>query len=265
LARSLLLLLALLVLPGCLRLRETIVLEADGSGTLRWEHEFDPAALRALLARVRATLGIDVASADLDPGVNPVAPEWLRLGAKGTKDVVLKIETKPLPDGRLRTEAESGFPSLEAAAGAGAFLGADVALERAPKDGWRLLVRDPWTPLGPGSTTVFGGLDAKFVKERFGADLKVLSRSLRITFPTPVRLTNGRVAEDGRTVTWSAPADAETPQALIVEFVLPTDTPWPTFRRRPDLAALTRRCLLPPPAPPARPAEGAPAPATEKR
>ena len=259
-ARLLLVLLALLVLPGCLRLRETIVLEADGSGTLRWEHEFDPAALRALLARVRASLGLDVAAADLDPRVNPVAPEWLRLGAKGAKDLALEIETKALPDGRLRTEAESRFPSLEAAAGAGAFLGADVALERAPKDGWRLLVRDPWTPLGPGSTTVFGGLDAKFVKERFGADLKVLSRSLRITFPTPVRLTNGRVAEDGRTVTWSAPADAETPQALMVEFVLPADTPWPTFRRRPDLAALTRRCLLPPPAPPAKPPAGAPPP-----
>jgi hypothetical protein len=267
LARSLLVLLALLVLPGCLRLRETIVLEADGSGTLRWEHEFDPAALRALLARVRETLGLEVAAAaELDPRVNPVAPEWLRAGAKGAKDVVLgKVETKPLEDGRLRTEVEGRFPSLEAAAGAGAFLGADVALERAPKDGWRLVVRDPWTSLGPGSSTVFGGLDAKFVRERFGADLKALSRSLRITFPTPVRLTNGRVAEDGRTVTWSAPADAEHPQALFVEFVLPSDTPWPTFRRRPDLAALTRRCLLPPPAPPAKPPAGTPPPSTDPR
>jgi hypothetical protein len=68
-----------------------------------------------------------------------------------------------------------------------------------------------------------------------------------------VRVTNGRVSEDGRTVTWSAPADADLPAALFVDFGLPPETAWATFRRRPDLAALTRRCLLPPPEPPTPP------------
>lgn len=255
-SRALLVSLALLALPGCLRLRETIVLAVDGSGSLRLEHEFDASALRALLGRARAALGLGEGAAprDLDPRVNPVAPEWIRAAAKRAKDVKLgNVETKALADGRLQTVAEASFPALEQAAEAGAFLGADVALERAPKDGWRLVVRDPWTPPGPGSSVVFGGLDATFVRERFGLDLKALSRSLRITFPGPIRLTNGRVAEDARTVTWSAPADAATPAALIVEFTLPADTAWGTFRRRPDLAALTRRCLLPPPQPPAPP------------
>jgi hypothetical protein len=253
--RALLLSLALLLFPGCLRLRETIVLEADGSGSFRVEHEFDAGALRALLSRARAALGLGPEStAALDPKVNPAAPEWIRAEAKRAKDVTLgPVETKPLADGRLQTVAEARFPSLEQAAAAGAFLGADVALERAPKDGWRLVVRDPWTALGPGSSVIFGGLDATFVKERFGEDLKALSRSLRITFPGPIRLTNARVAEDGRTITWSAPADASPPAALVVEFTLPPDTAWGTFRRRPDLAALTRRCLLPPPEPPATP------------
>jgi hypothetical protein len=259
--RVVLLLLAMLLLPGCLRLRETIVLEADGSGSLRWEHEFDLGALRVLLARAGSVLGLDPPGApSIGPRVNPVDPAWLRATAKPVKDVTLaNVETKALPDGRVQTVAEGRFPSLEKAAQAGSFLGADVALERAAKDGWRLVVRDPWTPLGPGSSTVFGGLDATFVRERFGTDLKALSRSLRITFPGPIRLTNGRVAEDMRTVTWSAPADAAAPGALIVEFTLPAETPWGTFRRRPDLAALTRRCLLPPPEPPAH-AGGTPAP-----
>jgi hypothetical protein len=269
--RALLVSLALLVLPGCLRIRETIVLAADGSGTLRWEHEFDLGALRALVVRARAALGLPPGEGDLASGVNPVDGAWLRALAKPVKDVTLaSVETKALPDGRLQTVAEGRFPSLQKAAEAGAFLGADVALERAPKDVWRLVVRDPWTPLGPGSSTVFGGLEATFVRERFGADLKALSRSLRVTFPVPVRLTNGRVAEDLRTVTWSAPADAATPAALIVEFILPADTAWATFRRRPDLAQLTRRCLLPPPQSlPQASGLGAPAPpqpvATEGR
>lgn len=250
------LLAALLLLPGCLRLRQTFVLEPDGSGSVRIEHEYDPAALRGLRARVRALFtppGTPIAADEWDARVNPVAPTWLTAAAHGGKDYRLTMtETQALEDGRTRVVAEGRFPSLESAARGEAFHGAEVRLERVPKDGWRFVLRDPWTPAGAGSSTVFGGLESAFVRAAFAEDLKALSRTLRMTFPGPVRITNGTLAADGRTVTWTSRADAEAPFALSAEFTLPAESAWATFRHHPDLGALSRRCLLPPPAPPVR-------------
>ena len=243
-----------LLLPGCLRLRQTFVLEPDGSGSVRLEHEYDPVALRALRARIRALLtppGTPITADEWDARVNPVAPTWLTTAALAGKDYKLTApETQPLEGGRTRVVAEGRFPSLESAARGEAFHGADVRLERLPKDVWRFTLRDPWTPAGAGSSTVFGGLEAATVRTLFGEDLKALSRTLRITFPSAVRMTNGTLAADGRTVTWTARADAEAPFALVAELTLPAESPWTTFHHRADLAALSRRCLLPPPEPP---------------
>lgn len=245
------------LLPGCLTLRETFVLEPDGSGTVRLQHDFDPAALAVLLARVRAGGAADgvggSGGAPADPAAQPVAPTWLEAAARGRKDYRLaRVEEAPLAGGRRRTSAEGTFASLEAAAAGGAFHGADVRLERLPKGAWRLTVSDPWTPAGPGSSDVFGGLEASRVRATFAPDLQALERVLVITFPVPVASANGTLSEDRRTVTWTSKAGAEAPEALRAVFVLPAECAWPTFRRRPDLGALARRCLVaPPPAPPA--------------
>lgn len=51
---------------GCLESSETLVLRADGGGTLAVEHAFRPAALQDLLARVREVLA-PVLPADAAP------------------------------------------------------------------------------------------------------------------------------------------------------------------------------------------------------
>ena len=253
----------LLLLPGCLTLRETFVLAEDGSGTVTLQHDFDPAALAALLARVRGVLEEPGGEGGVkaDPKANPVAPTWLTTASKGVKDYrLVKVEAAPLEGGRTRTTADGTFTSLEAAAQGEAFHGADVRLERLPKGAWRFTLRDPWTPAGPGSSDVFGGIEAALVRSTFGPDLEALSRTLVMTFPVPVRSANGTLSENRRTVTWTSKADASAPEALTAEFVLAPECAWTPFRRRPDLGALARRCLVAPPEPPAPRKEEPPPP-----
>lgn len=161
------------------------------------------------------------------------------------------------------TRGEGAFASLEALARGGGLLGAHLSLERLPKrQGWRLSLREPWTPSGPGARDAFGGLLPAELERALGGCLAALTHRLTLTLPVPVRSTNGTLSADGRTVTWSARADGPATPVLVVDFALPEESEWAAFRYAPDLAALGRRCLLPPPEPPepARAPAQAPAP-----
>jgi hypothetical protein len=135
---------------------------------------------------------------------------------------------------------------LEAAARGGLFHGCEVALERRPKGRALLTLRPPWEPSGPGADDAFGGVPARALAP-FADDVAALSYRVTITFAEPVLSCNATLSEDRRTVTYTARGGAPGPRRLEVEVLLPEDEPWPTFRHRPDLAALARRLVRPPP------------------
>lgn len=247
--------LAALLLAGCLELRESVVLTADGGGTLSARYVHDPAALASLVERVRALWPSLRREAEAGPPASaaptparPVDPAWFRAAAERIAGYVLsRADSAPAGGDRVATDVEARFTSLEDAARGGAFLGACVSLERLPKQRYRLTLRDPWTPSGPGAADAFGGIDPARVERDLAGHLGGLSRTLTITFPVAVEATNGLRSEDGRTVTWTARADDPAPRPLSVLFVLPEESAWSAFRHAPDLAALTRRCVRPPP------------------
>lgn len=244
-----------LLLSGCLATEERVVLEPDGSGSASVRITFDPGALRAALDAVRAHLGLPTAAPATEGAageVQPADPEWLRAQARGVEGVTLRSVTlRAGPDGRRVTEAESLFGTLEDAARGGLFGSAEVAFERRPKGRWRFTLRDAWATSGPGAVDALGAFDTAPLLGAFGTHLAHARHELTLTFPHAVLSTNGSLSEDRRTVRWSARGDDAAPRILEVELELSDEVTWPTFRHRPDLGALTRRCLLPPPAPPA--------------
>lgn len=257
-ARLLLRLLPALAAPllaGCLEVRETVVLQADGSGTVSARLEHAPAALASLVDRVSALWPALTREPDAQPAAagrpalaRPVDPAWFRAAAEGIAGYALgRAESAACPGDRVATEVQSRFDALEDAARAGAFLGAFVSLERLPKQRYRLTLRDPWTPSGPGAADAFGGIDPTRLRRDLAGHLGGLTRALTITFPVAVEATNGLRSEDGRTVTWTSRADDPDPRPLSILFTLPEEVAWTTFRHAPDLAALTRRCVRPPP------------------
>ncbi len=258
-----LLVLSALVLPGCLQREERVTLEPDGSGVVRVTATFEPAALAALERRVLARLGTAEAP-EPAVGVQPIACGWVRAQARGVEGLTLvSCEERREEDGRLVVTSEARFLTLEAAARGGLFHAAEVAFERRPKKRWRFTLREVWATSGPGADDAFGGVPAAQLRPTFEPDLAALRHELVITFPVPVTSTNAELSADRRTVTYRARGDEAAPRGLEVELELSEEQTWPTFRHRPDLAALTRRLVLPapevtPPAPP--PADDAPTP-----
>lgn len=250
-----LLLASVLALTGCLGRAERVSLEPDGSGFVRVTATFEPQALAALERRVLARLGaVEVPAPAV--GVNPIACGWVRAQARGVEGLTLvSCEERREADGRLVVTSEARFSSLEAAARGGLFQAAEVAFERRPKKRWRFTLREAWATSGPGADDAFGGVPAAQLRPTFEPDLAALRHELVITFPVAVTSTNAELSADRRTVTYRARGDEAAPRGLEVELELSEEQAWPTFRHRPDLAALTRRLVLPapevkPPAPP---------------
>lgn len=268
-----------LALGGCVESSETVVVDAEGAGTVEVAHAFRPAVLADVLGRVREALapylppappappvppvqpGAAPAATAVAQGVEPLHPDWLRAAAAagrtpgageapGLRWARLALDASD--PARHVTQGTAAFASLEALARGGALLGAHVSLERLPrKEGWRLTLREPWTPSGPGARDAFGGFLPGELAPALGPLLGALRHRLSLTLPVPVRRTNGALQPDGRTVVWEAAADAAATPVLTIDFVLPEEALWPTFRHAPDLGALGRRCLRPPPAVPA--------------
>ncbi len=264
------------LLGGCLESREDLSLRPDGGGRITVRYDLVERALGDLRADLRARLpdllGVAALPAEAEAAaaarVRPLDPGWFREAARGVAGYVLDTPTAlPAGPGRVALEIRATFDSLEAAARGGAFLGAATSLERLPRRLWRFRLREPWTPAGPGAADAFGGIDPERLRAALAPHLAALSHRLTLSFPAPVESTNGERSADGRTVAWSARADAAAPEPLTVTFPLPADVAWPTYRHAPDLARLARRFLEPPPpAPaPAREPEEAPAPTAPGR
>jgi hypothetical protein len=242
-----------LLLAGCLTLEERIVIEPDGSARVELRHDLDRAALDAARRAVAKRLGVGTPPEPEGAArIHPADPAWLKSAARAVPGVAWqKAERRaPAEGGVERVEAACLVPSLEAAARAGLFLGAEVALERRPKGRWRLTWKEPWAPSGPGADDALGGLSHADLLLHHAADLAHARHALAITFPVEVLSTNGALSEDKRTVRWSTRGDEKEPRLLEAEVALPDEPAWPSFRVKPDLGALTRRFLAPPPAPP---------------
>jgi|GEM_PF-5595406 len=238
---------AVLVLAGCLGRAERVSLEPDGSGVVRVTATFEPQALAALERRVLARLGAtDIPAPAM--GVDPIACGWVWAQARGVEGLTLLSCKEQLgADGRRVVTSEARFSSLEAAARGGLFHAAEVAFERRPKKLWRFTLREAWSTSGPGADDAFGGVPAAQLRPAFEPDLAALGHELVITFPVAVTSTSAELSADRRTVTYRARGDEAAPRGLEVELELSEEQAWPTFRHRPDLAALTRRLVLPAP------------------
>jgi hypothetical protein len=260
------LLAVLLGTGGCLGWETRLVLEPDGTGTGEVRAVHDAKAAAALRTRVEAQVQ-RVLAASSDPGggvapapkgatdgsePDPVAPGWLRAAARGVRGLeLLEVAAAPevgIGDGPPApgVEAKARFDSLEAAARGGLFHGCEVALERRPKKRFLFTVRPPWMPSGPGADDAWGGV-ASTLLPPFAADVAGLRQRVVITFPLPVVATNGTLSDDRRTVTFEARGDDAPARRLEVELELSDEEPWTTFRHRPDLGALARRLIVPPP------------------
>jgi hypothetical protein len=242
-----------LLLAGCLTFEERIVIEPDGSARVELRHDLDRAALDAAKSAVVRRLGVEPPPEPEGAArIHPADPAWLKSAARGVPGITWQKAERSTPaeGGVERVEAACLVPSLEAAARAGLFFGAEVAFERRPKGRWRFTLKEPWAPSGPGADDALGGLPHAELLLHHAADLARARHTFAITFPVEVLSTNGALSDDKRTVRWTARGDEKEPRLFEAEVALPDEAAWPTFRVKPDLGALTRRFLEPPPAPP---------------
>jgi len=248
------LLLALLVLGGCLETRESVVLRADGTGRIEQTFTLDANARDELLRLLAQIYGAEGETARL-PFADPFSPEWVRAAARDVEGFVLDAVERTVEGDRLTTRVEASFETLRAAAHAGAFFTASVALEPEGREAWKLTVTDAWAAALRDEGGELGGRDARTLLEALRGPLAGLTLERRIVLPTKVLETNGRLDPDGRTVTWSVSFDdlgAGRGLGLEILFAPAEGLELNRFIWRPDPDALLVRALEAPPGVPDR-------------
>jgi hypothetical protein len=210
------LLVAFLVAGGCLEARSTTVLKRDGSGTYAQVVDVDLAKAHGWIEALKKDLASHPA-ADDGVGDDPFAS----LDPKARRKALAHARHVRVTDARQEEDAAHktrtytlhvAYDDLKSFYESGAVEDVAVALRRT-KDGkdWSLTIRH-----------VFDGNDREPEDEQAMKALVKLRRALleryrtwwggitirrTLTLPTPVRKTNGTVAPDGRTVTWTVGFD----------------------------------------------------------
>jgi hypothetical protein len=256
-----------LLLAGCLVAEEKVELTPDGGGTLRqvWTTDLEAwSGLYALLAMLAPDM-VDPgeAAADLPDALHP---GWFVADAAAAKGHRIVAATYEVTGERRATTLEARFDTLAAAARAGAFPGSTVALALTAEGRWRLSFRTPLRKSSDLTTDRTGGIDLASVLPMLEDHLKGLRLERSLVLPAKVLATNGTLAEDGRTVSWSldfAAIVAGKAEEHFAEFEAAEGLKLEPFVHQPDPARLLPRLTeKPPPLVPAPSAPGGePAPA----
>ncbi len=268
-------------LGGCLEVKEAVVLKADGSGVLTGVYTGDLKKLKELIDMVKM-LYPQQAGAEPRPDVlpNPFDRSWFEQSAKPVKGVSVTHGTTEESDGIRMSTIRTTFTSLQAAARGGAFFASTVKLE--PYKGKRVPGprSDPKAPVTTGGDEkaggeaegtdddavdrpkawkltlteaylrTMGGMEPKQVLPAFEAQLSTAQISRTFTLPAKVIETNGTLADDGRTVTWSVNYKkiiAGDDITMVVVFENTAEMKLEAFSHDPDVLTLMPRFTEPPP------------------
>jgi hypothetical protein len=258
---------ALLPLAGCLEGKQEVTVGPEGSGTIQQRFVVDKAKAAELFETVKMIFGGGAMDATEMP--DPFAEVWWRKLAEGVDGYSLDKFTDETKEGKRTVVTEAKFTSLPAAARAGAFFFSAVTLEKEEGGGWRLAFRDNLAAARQAAGES-SGMDFGAVLMGFEPQLGSLSLSRTVTLPTKVVETNGKLAEDGKTVSWTVDF-AKIMEAkdleLVIRFEGSDALKLTAFSHKPNAEALMQRFVEAAPKPPApkkdepAPAEPAPAPA----
>ena len=188
-------LLALLpCLPACLQSSDAVTLEADGTGTIKSTYVIDLKKSRELVDTASLFMPDLVGEDALK--VNPTAPNWFRKFAGQVEGYTIS-KANEVTQGDVRTSTiEATFTSLAAAAKGGAFFSSKVRLDQDEEKRWVLTFKDSLAD----AEGIAEGIDLKAILPGFEAQLGTLKIVRTITLPTQIVESNGKIAEDGRTV-----------------------------------------------------------------
>jgi len=258
-ARILTALVLVLSLGGCLKSKDAITLNKDGSGTIVSSYVVELGKLRELMQMYAMMQGQDPEKvADIDDAdlPNGAAPAWFKAGAAKTKGYAITDAVEEIEEGRRTTTVSATFTSLEAAARGGAFFASTVTLSRvekskkAPDGAWKLTVRNALS--GGGQADAMGGMDPATALPMVEGQLGKLSIKLSMTVPTRILDHNGVKAEKKNEVSWSVDYDKIVEGkdvTMSIVFEAAKDLKLKPFTYAPDMMALARRAMNKPPKP----------------
>ncbi len=253
---------------GCLKSKDHVTLNKDGSGTIVSTYAVDMTKARELAAAASMLMGQgspeEIAKMKDIELLNFEHPNWFKAAAaktegysitSATQQIASKEEGKKDAGTTRTTRVEATFTSLAAAAQADAFAITSVTLskvektEKLPKGAWKLVVKDAFSGLDPSQT---GGMDPTQMLPMFEGQLKKgLAITLAFTVPGTILSTNGTKADDGRTATMEITYDKVLEGkglGLTIVFETADDIKLKPFASAPDVMRLAQRLMGKPPA-----------------
>lgn len=252
-----------LPLAGCLKAKDHITLNKDGSGTIVSSYEVDLTKARELLTALAMLMGQgdpeQIAKMKDEQLMNFEHPNWFREAAGRIEGYSVKTATQSIvkeEDGgkKRRTTVEASFDTLAAAAAAKAFPIMSVNLsrveksEKLPDGAWKLVVKDALSGIDPAQT---GGMDPSQMMPMFEPQLKSLASTFQFTIPGTIVETNGTKAEDGCTASMTIDYNKMmegTSVALEIVFTAAEGAKLKPFAYTPNLMELLPRLQQQPPA-----------------
>ena len=248
---------AMAPLAGCLKAKDHITLNKDGSGTVVSTYEVDLGKARELLSAVAMLMGqgdpSEIAKRKDEHLMNFEHPAWFRKAAGEIEGYEVQSASQKIADGKRNTSVEASFASLTAAAQAKAFPIMSVNLskveksDKLPNGAWKLVVKDAISGLDPQQT---GGMDASQMLPMFEPQMKKLSSTFKFTIPGKIVETNGTKDEDGRTaamtIDYNKMMEGKS-VALTIVFTAEEGTKLKPFTYTPNLMELLPRIQQNPP------------------
>lgn len=248
---------AVLPLAGCLKAKDHVTLNKDGSGTIVSSYEVDLTKARELLSAVAMLMGQgnpeDIAKMKDEHLMNFEHPNWFKKTAGEVEGYDVRSASQKIAEGKRNTSVEASFASLAAASQAKAFPIMSVDLspveksEKLPNGGWKLVVKDAISGIDPAQT---GGMDPSQMLPMFEPQMKKLSSTFKFTIPGKIVETNGAKDEDGctasMTIDYNKMMEGKS-VALTIIFTAEEGAKLKAFRYTPNLMELLPRIQGQPP------------------
>lgn len=195
-------------LCGCVRVEQNLVLNGDGTGTLRFVYSVKDADLKRM-SEVAAQM------AAIDPSLAPTDVDWLTafdesvIRSEWSKHqragVELTSVQTSLADGWRSMTADIRFDSLQQLFDCGMIKDCHIALTRGPSGqyGYQQSV-----DLKEASQSLPGGMDLKTLKPVFAMVMKDFKATFRVEVPGKIVRSNGD-REEGRAAIWELNGEQE--------------------------------------------------------